>query len=70
MSNIQTAPRSRRNTELLLLLLALVVGIGANMLVGLDQDRAFDSDFFTQGVTLVMLVLVVHVVLRDRKSVV
>ncbi|MGM0930308.1 MAG: FtsW/RodA/SpoVE family cell cycle protein [Actinomycetota bacterium] len=66
MSNIQTAPRSRRNTELLLLLLALVVGIGANMLVGLDQDRAFDSDFFTQGVTLVVLVLVVHVVLRLR----
>ncbi|MGW6172011.1 FtsW/RodA/SpoVE family cell cycle protein [Arthrobacter sp. NPDC055138] len=66
MSNIQTAPRSRRNTELLLLLLALVVGIGANMLVGLDQDRAFDSDFFTQGITLIVLVLVVHVVLRLR----
>jgi cell division protein FtsW (lipid II flippase) len=66
MSNIQTAPRSRRNTELVLLLLALVVGIGANMLVGLDQDRAFDSDFFTQGVTLVVLVLAVHVVLRLR----
>ncbi|MET1154570.1 FtsW/RodA/SpoVE family cell cycle protein [Arthrobacter sp.] len=66
MSNIQTAPRSRRNTELLLLLLALVVGIGANMLVGLDQDRAFDSDFFTQGITLVVLVLAVHVALRLR----
>ena len=41
MSNILTAPRSRRNTELLLLMLALAVGIGANTLAGLDQDRGF-----------------------------
>jgi cell division protein FtsW (lipid II flippase) len=66
MSELQTAPKSRRNTELLLLLLALVVGVGANMLVGLDQDRAFDQDFFTQGITLTALSLAIHVVLRLR----
>ncbi|GLB66680.1 FtsW/RodA/SpoVE family cell cycle protein [Arthrobacter mangrovi] len=66
MSELQTAPKSRRNTELLLLLLALVVGVGANMLVGLDQDRAFDQDFFAQSITLAAVALAVHVVLRLR----
>jgi len=66
MSELQTAPKSRRLTELLLLILALAVGVGANMLVGLDQDRAFDQDFFVQGLTLVGLVLAVHIVLRLR----
>ncbi len=66
MSDVLTVPKSRRNIEAVLLLLALVVGIGANMVVGLDQDRAFDSDFWTQGATLVGLVLVFHIVLRFR----
>jgi cell division protein FtsW (lipid II flippase) len=66
MSELQTAPKSRRNTELLLLLLALVVGVGANMLVGLDQDRAFDQDFFAQCITLSAVALAVHIVLRLR----
>ncbi|MET4060526.1 cell division protein FtsW (lipid II flippase) [Arthrobacter sp. UYP6] len=66
MSDVLTAPKSRRNIEAVLLLLALLVGIGANMVVGLDQDRAFDSDFWTQGATLVGLVLVFHIVLRFR----
>ncbi|WP_336714640.1 FtsW/RodA/SpoVE family cell cycle protein [Arthrobacter sp. USHLN218] len=66
MSELQTAPKSRRNTELLLLLLALVVGVGANMLVGLDQNRAFDKDFFAQSITLAAVALAVHVVLRLR----
>lgn len=66
MSDVLTVPKSRRNIEAALLLLALVVGIGANMVVGLDQDRAFDSDFWIQGATLVALVLVFHIVLRFR----
>ncbi|MFJ7749872.1 FtsW/RodA/SpoVE family cell cycle protein [Arthrobacter sp. NPDC097144] len=66
MSDVLTPPKSRRNIEAALLLLALLVGIGANMVVGLDQDRAFDSDFWTQGATLVGLVLVFHLVLRFR----
>lgn len=66
MSDVLTVPKSRRNIEAVLLLLALVVGVGANMVVGLDQDRAFDSDFWRQGATLVGLVLVFHIVLRFR----
>ncbi|MCC9197390.1 FtsW/RodA/SpoVE family cell cycle protein [Arthrobacter sp. zg-Y820] len=66
MSDVLTVPKSRRNIEAVLLLLALAVGVGANMVVGLDQDRAFDSDFWTQGATLVGLVLVFHIVLRFR----
>lgn len=66
MSDVLTPPKSRRNIEAALLLLALLVGIGANMVVGLDQDRAFDSDFWTQGATLVGLVLVFHIILRFR----
>ena len=66
MSDVLTVPKSRRNIEAVLLLLALLVGIGANFVVGLDQDRAFDSDFWTQGATLVGLVLVFHIVLRIR----
>ncbi|WP_104159998.1 FtsW/RodA/SpoVE family cell cycle protein [Arthrobacter sp. ZGTC212] len=66
MSDVLTVPKPRRNIEALLLLLALLVGVGANMVVGLDQDRAFDSDFWTQGATLVGLVLAFHIVLRIR----
>ena len=66
MSELAAPPKSRRNIEALLLLLALAVGIGANMLVGLDEDRAFDSDFWVQGGTLVALVLAFHIVLRFR----
>jgi cell division protein FtsW (lipid II flippase) len=66
MSDLLTVAKSRRNIEAVLLLLALLVGIGANFVVGLDQDRAFDSDFWTQGATLVALVLVFHIVLRFR----
>ena len=66
MSDIVTTPKPRRNIEALLLLLALLVGIGANIIVGLDQDRAFDSDFWAQAGTLIALVLVFHIVLRIR----
>ncbi|HET7415462.1 MAG TPA: FtsW/RodA/SpoVE family cell cycle protein [Arthrobacter sp.] len=66
MSQMMTATKPRRNIELLLLLLALVVGIGANMLVGLEADKAFDQDFFIQAGTLAGIVLAVHVVLRFR----
>ncbi|WP_342023229.1 FtsW/RodA/SpoVE family cell cycle protein [Arthrobacter citreus] len=66
MSDVLTVPKSRRNVEAVLLLLALLVGIGANFVVGLDQDRAFDADFWTQGATLVALVLAFHIVLRFR----
>ncbi len=66
MSDVLTVPKPRRNIEALLLLVALLVGVGANMIVGLDEDRAFDSDFWVQGGTLMALVVVFHIVLRFR----
>ncbi len=66
MSELAAPAKSRRNVEAVLLLLALGVGVGANMLVGIDEDRAFDSDFWVQGGTLVALVLAFHIVLRFR----
>jgi cell division protein FtsW (lipid II flippase) len=66
VSNIQTVPKPRRNVELLLLVLALAVGIGSNIIVGLDEERAFDTDFYFQAGTLVALALAVHIILRLR----
>lgn len=66
MSQMMTAAKPRRNMELLLLLLALVVGVGANMLVGLESDKPFNEDFFVQAGTLTGIVLAVHLVLRFR----
>ncbi|MCC9205689.1 FtsW/RodA/SpoVE family cell cycle protein [Arthrobacter sp. zg-Y769] len=66
MSDVLTVPKPRRNIEALLLLVALLVGVGANMIVGLDEDRAFDSDFWVQGGTLMALVVIFHIVLRFR----
>lgn len=66
MSQTMTVAKPRRNVELLLLLLALIVGIGANMMVGLDSGRAFSQDFFIQAGTLAGIVLAIHIVLRFR----
>lgn len=66
MSQLTTTPKPRRNVELVLLLLALAVGIGANMLVGVDQEKAFDSDFWFQSSLLAVAALVFHGVLRFR----
>ena len=66
MSDILTVAKPRRNIEALLLLVALLVGVGANMIVGLDEDRAFDSDFWVQAGTLMALVVLFHIVLRFR----
>ena len=66
MSQVSTAPKPRRNVELLLLLLALTVGIGANVLVGVDQQKAFDSDFWFQSSLLAAASLAFHGVLRFR----
>ncbi|MCC3272007.1 FtsW/RodA/SpoVE family cell cycle protein [Arthrobacter zhangbolii] len=66
MSDVPTVAKPRRNIEALLLLVALLVGVGANMIVGLDEDRAFDSDFWVQAGTLMGLVVLFHIVLRFR----
>lgn len=66
MTDIQTVPSSRRNAEALLLVLALAVGIGANFIVGLDENRLFDADFFIQAAALAIPVIAIHIVLRLR----
>nr|WP_245348281.1 FtsW/RodA/SpoVE family cell cycle protein [Paeniglutamicibacter psychrophenolicus] len=50
--------------ELLLLLLALAVAMGAYYLVGINSDEGLSQEFISQGLILVGLALVFHVVLR------
>lgn len=66
MSDVLTVPKSRRNAEALLLLVALAVAVGANWIVGLEKENPFDSAFWLQGGTLAGLALIFHVVLRFR----
>jgi cell division protein FtsW (lipid II flippase) len=66
MTTVDAMPKPRRNTELALLLLALTVGIGASALVGVDQEKAFDRDFWFQSSLFAVAALVFHVVLRLR----
>lgn len=64
MNDVETAPVSRRNTELVLLILALAVAVGANYLVSLSNPNGLDEGFFTQGAVLACMALVMHIVLR------
>jgi len=66
MSDVLTVPRSRRNVELLLLLLALVVASTASYLAGTDREEAFSEFFWTQTLTLTLMSLFLHVILRFR----
>ncbi len=66
MTQVGTAPKPRRNVELVLLVLALIVGIGASTLAGVDQGAAFDSDFWFQSSLLAVAALAFHIVLRVR----
>ncbi|MEH0111237.1 FtsW/RodA/SpoVE family cell cycle protein [Tersicoccus sp. MR15.9] len=66
MSQLYTAPRSRRNTELVLLVLALAIAIGADMLVTINLSQPFGAAWFTRVVVFSALPLVMHVVLRLR----
>jgi cell division protein FtsW (lipid II flippase) len=64
MSNIQTNPVPRRNLELVLLLVAMVVTIGANWMVSFANQAEVDQKFIVQGAVLGGFALAVHVVLR------
>ena len=66
VSQLSTTLKPRRNVELALLVLALAVGIGANMMVGVDKEKAFDSDFWFQSSLLAVAALAFHGVLRFR----
>lgn len=64
MTEVQTAPVSRRNLELLLLLLALCVGGAAFFLVGTATEDVDNKDFYVQMSILAALGLGFHVMLR------
>ncbi|MFC8304732.1 FtsW/RodA/SpoVE family cell cycle protein [Specibacter sp. NPDC057265] len=64
MSQLLTVAKPRRNTELVLLVLALGLSVLANALVNLTLGREFDNDFYTQIAILAGLSVAVHVVLR------
>lgn len=64
MSQLLTVAKPRRNTELLLIIVALGMSAMANALVNLNLGRNFDNDFYTQIAILGGLALVFHIVLR------
>ncbi|GAA1335980.1 FtsW/RodA/SpoVE family cell cycle protein [Arthrobacter roseus] len=66
MSDVLTAPKPRRNIELMLLLLALIAGVGANVLVALGGGTPLDSGFFVANGLFAGLALAIHVILRIR----
>ncbi|SEE93513.1 cell division protein FtsW, lipid II flippase [Arthrobacter alpinus] len=66
MSQLLTVAKPRRNTEFLLLVLALGMSAMANALVNLNLGRSFDNDFYTQIAILAGLSFGFHVVLRLR----
>ncbi|WP_104181181.1 FtsW/RodA/SpoVE family cell cycle protein [Arthrobacter sp. B0490] len=66
MSDVLTVPRSRRNIELALLVLALVVAGGANHLAGIGREEPFGDYFWSQVLTLGLMSLFIHVILRFR----
>lgn len=62
----QQVYKPRRNLELVLLLMALTVAIGAQMLVALAQGEPITTDYYVEGGIFAGLVLAFHVVLRLR----
>ncbi|MHC6174996.1 FtsW/RodA/SpoVE family cell cycle protein [Glutamicibacter sp. X7] len=64
MTEVQTAPVSRRNLELLLLLLALAVGASAFYLVGVTTEATDVMVIVKQIGVLGVLGLIIHVLLR------
>ncbi len=60
----EAAPRSRRNTELGLLILAIVAGVGAYALVGLGDDGRVPAGVAGYGLLLAGGYLAAHLVVR------
>ncbi len=56
--------RRRRGAELFLLVLALMVGIGAYVAVGIGVEGEIPADFIGYGAWLVVLIVSCHVVVR------
>ena len=61
-----TRPRAGRNAELGLLAIAIAVGVGAYLIVGINIDGALPSDLLRYAGILVALAVGMHLVLRWR----
>lgn len=59
-------PRTRRNVELILLILAFAVALGAYALVGISAAGRIPTDMIVVGGGLVLITLALHVVTRLR----
>jgi|Tabmets5t2r1_1033131.scaffolds.fasta_scaffold05108_2 cell division protein FtsW (lipid II flippase) len=57
-------PRKRRGAELFLLVLALVVGVGAYVAVGLGFNGEVPADTYTLGGGMAVLAVVAHIMVR------
>lgn len=57
-------PRKRRGAELFLLFLALVVGLGAYIAVGLGFDGEVPTDTYVLGGGMTVMAIVAHIVVR------
>jgi cell division protein FtsW (lipid II flippase) len=57
-------PRKRRGAELFLLILALVVGVGAYVAVGLGFNGEVPSDTYTLGGGMTALAIIAHITVR------
>lgn len=66
MTETQTAPKPRRNMELVLLLIALVIAIGSQFLVAAALDEPVTTSYYVEGAVFAVVTLAFHVVLRLR----
>ncbi len=59
-------PRKRRTAELVLILLALLVAVGAYAIVGITMTGEFSRQVLSYGAGLTLLVALAHVIVRLR----
>lgn len=64
MSQVIPPAPPRRTTELLLLIVALAIGLGAHLLSAIGMDREVTSEYWVQTGVLSIMALVFHLVLR------
>lgn len=57
---------TKRNLELVLLLIGLVVAVGADFLATVTLQEELDAGFYVRGITLLAIALMLHIVMRIR----
>lgn len=66
MSDVISPARPRRTTELILLLVAIVIGTGANLMAAVGMDQEITNDYWVQSGVMATLAFGFHIVLRLR----